>query len=864
MQSNQNNTDNTNINNNSDTIINNKSKPNVDGKVTKDRHELDINQTRSPDSRQTPLDPSTLLLDSDISEISPVDPHLFSIPKICFDPIKPEGSDPVTTTSKALLTDQFDSSNLELATADMSDNASNSHAKSKQLSTVELTSALGIQPQQRTRRTWTPQEDSKLRTLVAEWGDQRGKNSHWDKISESMEGRTSKDCRKRWFHSLDPTLKRGRWTADEDRILIEAYESYGPAWNRIAQLISGRTDDQCSKRYNDVLDPNVQNRLRQWTKEEDDLLIKMFQEHGTQWKIIASKMEGRTGLTCRNRWRKLAASSLTKTKKLNSGVKAFGNAKNKVPFKSISVGSQKNLGTGGNSNADNLNRFTPDNTSGQSSNKSTPQPSIMSPDLSPVAGFTTNTSSGPVSLRSNRSSNISTGYPRIETHKVGNGFLNHTQNGLDDPATEPDSNISLSRLVQLDHGSRFKLHQNHQQNRLELDNSVLDGLLHDSEKSALLPGVPFVNNDLENKNSTRNPTYKPTNQTDHRQHRTSGNNNTSMDSMKTPSRYTRTSLKSHFTFSIDNTNDMYSRTNYDSNNSFNEPHRYRRVDNADNHPNKYSFNGLGKRTRNSQDDYNYPSESLKQEDVAAIVQAAKANGVAVVIHQHNYYNHYHNYHYQDQDETRGQGSRNGFGDTNNNTDSINTQQHRNNGVGMDDHPMDLDNDKPMMDYRTGYKFSDSDRSNRRYSGGTQRGSIPFGSTNEALSLSNILNTSAESTPGINSESNMNSGMRNGVPLLAGGSVDLGIGNRLTESSQPCNNCGNVDDNTHHNHDTDNINSSSNTDRTKFLHLSVHPHFKELEQIDMDTDPFGWIPSLANANGNNTNSLSYEEIPFNPS
>lgn len=97
---------------------------------------------------------------------------------------------------------------------------------------------------------------------------------------------------------------------------------------------------------------------------------------------------------------------------------------------------------------------------------------------------------------------------------------------------------------------------------------------------------------------------------------------------------------------------MYSRTNHDSTNSINESHRYRRVDNSDNHPNKYSFNGLGKRARNSQDDYDYPSESLKQEDVAAIVQAAKANGVAVVIHQHNYYNHYHNYHYQDQDETR--------------------------------------------------------------------------------------------------------------------------------------------------------------------------------------------------------------------
>ncbi|KAF5094610.1 hypothetical protein D0Z00_003462 [Geotrichum galactomycetum] len=133
--------------------------------------------------------------------------------------------------------------------------------KSKHPSTIELTSALGIPTKARSRRVWTREEDEKLRRLVAHWGDQRGKNSHWDQISAQFEGRTNKDCRKRWFHSLDPTLKRGRWTEDEDRILLEAYGKMGSVWNKIAQLIPGRTDDQCSKRYNDVLDPSVRDRL---------------------------------------------------------------------------------------------------------------------------------------------------------------------------------------------------------------------------------------------------------------------------------------------------------------------------------------------------------------------------------------------------------------------------------------------------------------------------------------------------------------------------------------------------------------------------------------------------------------------------
>ncbi|KAA8916538.1 hypothetical protein TRICI_001401 [Trichomonascus ciferrii] len=186
-------------------------------------------------------------------------------------------------------------------------------------STTELTSALGIPSKARSRRVWTREEDERLRLLVSYWGDQCGKNGHWDKISSQFDNRTNKDCRKRWFHSLDPKLKRGRWTEHEDKVLIEAYKKLGPVWHRIAQLIPGRTDDQCSKRYNDVLDPNISNRLRAWTAEEDRLLLDLVKKHGTRWRNIAKEMDGRTGLTCRNRWRKLVSPSVNNNTKDSSG-----------------------------------------------------------------------------------------------------------------------------------------------------------------------------------------------------------------------------------------------------------------------------------------------------------------------------------------------------------------------------------------------------------------------------------------------------------------------------------------------------------------------------------------------------------------
>ncbi|KAG9497184.1 hypothetical protein J7337_011976 [Fusarium musae] len=87
------------------------------------------------------------------------------------------------------------------------------------------------------RRPWTPAEDATLRTLVGHFGASRGSEGRWKDIASGLEGRTAKDCRKRWLHSLDPSLRKGRWTSQEDEILLSAYARLGPLWNEIGKLI---------------------------------------------------------------------------------------------------------------------------------------------------------------------------------------------------------------------------------------------------------------------------------------------------------------------------------------------------------------------------------------------------------------------------------------------------------------------------------------------------------------------------------------------------------------------------------------------------------------------------------------------------
>ncbi|KAK1531681.1 hypothetical protein CPAR01_11330 [Colletotrichum paranaense] len=138
----------------------------------------------------------------------------------------------------------------------------------------------------RPRKIWTPDEDVTLKTLVTRYGDARGPQGHWKDIAAALQDRTAKDCRKRWFHSLDPSIKKGRWTAEEDQILLSAYARMGPAWHDI-----------------------VKDRLSGWSPQEDEVLREGVRTLGHRWSALSAKLPGRPPLTCRNRWRALSKTS---------------------------------------------------------------------------------------------------------------------------------------------------------------------------------------------------------------------------------------------------------------------------------------------------------------------------------------------------------------------------------------------------------------------------------------------------------------------------------------------------------------------------------------------------------------------------
>ena len=146
------------------------------------------------------------------------------------------------------------------------------------------------------RRSSSLTKDALLTKLVSSIGPK-----NWKTIAMEITTKTPVQCSNRWKNNLDPTLIKGSWTADEDNLLKIWVANHGPSrWSQCSNKISGRTGKQCRERWFNTVNPNINKEV--WTISEDYLIFSLYEKIQGKWAVMVPFFVGRSENNLKNRF----------------------------------------------------------------------------------------------------------------------------------------------------------------------------------------------------------------------------------------------------------------------------------------------------------------------------------------------------------------------------------------------------------------------------------------------------------------------------------------------------------------------------------------------------------------------------------
>jgi hypothetical protein len=146
---------------------------------------------------------------------------------------------------------------------------------------------------------WSNKDVELLENLVKQYNNDVPR---WNDIAAIFPCRSAYECLAKWHEmtQTDVVKGKGSWTTEEDQLIREKLALYGRKWAKIASFLPGRHGKQCRERYINHLNPQL--RKGDWTGDEEAVLIAMRQIHGNRWANISKELPGRSDNDIKNHW----------------------------------------------------------------------------------------------------------------------------------------------------------------------------------------------------------------------------------------------------------------------------------------------------------------------------------------------------------------------------------------------------------------------------------------------------------------------------------------------------------------------------------------------------------------------------------
>ncbi|KAJ0241592.1 Transcription factor MYB27 [Hirschfeldia incana] len=133
------------------------------------------------------------------------------------------------------------------------------------------------------RGPWLEEEDERLVKFVTLLGERR-----WDSLARvSGLKRSGKSCRLRWMNYLNPSLKRGPMSQEEEAIIFQLHAFWGNKWAKIARRLPGRTDNEVKNYYRTHFRKKMEARnydkIIDWSGNTGEGLLRKYKKTEIMW-----------------------------------------------------------------------------------------------------------------------------------------------------------------------------------------------------------------------------------------------------------------------------------------------------------------------------------------------------------------------------------------------------------------------------------------------------------------------------------------------------------------------------------------------------------------------------------------------------